>query len=85
MKTLMAGQRTHLGDLVGKELHDNSASGSAANAHVEEDTGVRHCDVCGCVGVVEKVSVVVGLLLCRGMRGSFKSFQEPWRGNRLAP
>jgi hypothetical protein len=37
------GVGTHLGDLIGKELHDNSASGRAANGDVEEYLGVGHC------------------------------------------
>jgi hypothetical protein len=45
MKTLMAGYYgAHLGDLVGEELHDDSARRRAANGDIEEDTGVRHCD-----------------------------------------
>ena len=40
----------HLGDLVGEELHDNSARRRTANGDVEEDAGVGHFDGVGCEG-----------------------------------
>jgi len=44
VKGRLGWRGTYLGHLVGEELHDNSASGRAANGDVKEDTGVRHGD-----------------------------------------
>jgi hypothetical protein len=47
----------YLGDLVGKQLHDNAAGRRAADGDVEEDVGVGHFDRIGDVGVLVEESV----------------------------